>query len=81
MTTVLPLILVVRDDRSVWKSLTRVLAAAGYAVEAFASAREFLARPSLQQLAQLRTDDHLLAFVSSRSGAPRGPLALQPRSI
>src|SRR5512132_4278410 len=45
MTTVLPLVLVVDDDPSVRKSLTRLLASAGYAVEAFASAREFLARP------------------------------------
>ena len=45
MTAVSPLVLVVDDDRSVRKSLTRVLASAGYAVEAFASAREFLARP------------------------------------
>ena len=37
--------------------------------------------PVLQQLAQLRADDHVLAFVRSRSGAPPGPLALQPRSI
>jgi FixJ family two-component response regulator len=45
MTTVLPLVLVVDDDPSVRKSLTRLLASAGHAVEAFASAREFLARP------------------------------------
>jgi FixJ family two-component response regulator len=44
MTAVSPLILVVDDDPSVRKSLTRLLASAGYAVEAFASAREFLAR-------------------------------------
>lgn len=45
MTAVSSLVLVVDDDPSVRKSLTRVLASAGYAVEAFASAREFLARP------------------------------------
>ena len=44
MTPVSPLVLVVDDDPSVRKSLTRVLASVGYAVEAFASAREFLAR-------------------------------------
>ncbi|HSL48188.1 MAG TPA: response regulator [Candidatus Deferrimicrobiaceae bacterium] len=44
MTEVSPLVLVVDDDPSVRKSLTRVLASVGYAVEAFASAREFLAR-------------------------------------
>jgi FixJ family two-component response regulator len=45
MTAVSPLVLVVDDNRPVRKSLTRLLASAGYAVEAFASAREFLARP------------------------------------
>jgi FixJ family two-component response regulator len=44
MTTVSPLVLVVDDEPSVRKSLTRLLASAGYTVEAFASAREFLAR-------------------------------------
>jgi FixJ family two-component response regulator len=45
MTAVSPLVLVVDDDASVRKSLTRLLVLAGYAVEAFASARAFLARP------------------------------------
>ena len=44
MTEVSPLVFVVDDDRSVRKSLTRVLGSVGYAVEAIASAREFLAR-------------------------------------
>ncbi len=44
MTAVAPLVLVVDDDPSVRKSLTRLLASADYTVEAFASAREFLAR-------------------------------------
>jgi len=44
MTALAPLVFVVDDDPSVRKSLTRLLASAGYAVEAFASAREFLAR-------------------------------------
>jgi FixJ family two-component response regulator len=39
-----PVVFVVDDDPSVRKSLTRLLSAAGYAVEAFASAREFLGR-------------------------------------
>jgi FixJ family two-component response regulator len=39
-----PVVFVVDDDPSVRKSLRRVLASAGYAIEAFASAREFLAR-------------------------------------
>ena len=39
-----PVIYVVDDDASVRKSLTRVIGSAGHAVEAFASAREFLDR-------------------------------------
>jgi FixJ family two-component response regulator len=39
-----PLVFLVVDDRSVRKGLSRFLASAGFAVEAFASAREFLAR-------------------------------------
>jgi FixJ family two-component response regulator len=44
LTAVRPLVLVVDDNPSVRKSLSRLLAAAGYTVEAFASAREFLTR-------------------------------------
>jgi FixJ family two-component response regulator len=44
MTASTPVIFVVDDDPSVRKSLTRVMTSAGYAVEAFASARDFLAR-------------------------------------
>jgi FixJ family two-component response regulator len=44
MTTVPPMVFVVDDDPSVRKSLTRLIGSAGHAVEAFASAREFLAR-------------------------------------
>jgi len=40
-----PSVFLVDDDQSVRKSLVRLLTAAGYDVEAFASAREFLARP------------------------------------
>jgi FixJ family two-component response regulator len=40
------LVFIVDDDPSVRKSLARVVRAAGYEVEVFASAREFLARPS-----------------------------------
>jgi FixJ family two-component response regulator len=43
MATTKPLIAVVDDDRSVIKSLARMLRMAGYAVETFGSAREFLA--------------------------------------
>src|SRR4029453_852378 len=44
MTAPPPMVFVVDDDPSVRKSLARLLGVAGYAVEAFASAREFLAR-------------------------------------
>jgi FixJ family two-component response regulator len=44
MTAAAPLVLVVDDDPSVRKSLSRLLASADYAVEVFASAGEFLAR-------------------------------------
>jgi FixJ family two-component response regulator len=44
MKATAPVIFVVDDDPSVRKSLTRVIGSAGYAVEAFASAPEFLAR-------------------------------------
>lgn len=40
-----PLVFVVDDDPSVRKSLARLVATAGYGVETFASAREFMARP------------------------------------
>jgi FixJ family two-component response regulator len=40
-------IFIVDDDASVRKSLARVMTSAGYAVEAFASAREFLERAPL----------------------------------
>jgi FixJ family two-component response regulator len=44
MTAIAPMVFIVDDDASVRKSLTRVLAASGYAVEQFASAGDFLAR-------------------------------------
>jgi FixJ family two-component response regulator len=44
MTAASSMVFVVDDDASVRKSLTRVMTSAGYAVEAFASARDFLAR-------------------------------------
>ena len=43
--TVAPLVFIVDDDPSVRKSLARLVRTAGYEVEVFASAREFLARP------------------------------------
>jgi len=45
MTASSPIVFVVDDDPSVRRSVTRLLESTGYAVEAFASAREFLARP------------------------------------
>ena len=42
MTALAPTVFVVDDDPSVRKSLTRLLASAGYTVAAFSSAREFL---------------------------------------
>jgi FixJ family two-component response regulator len=44
MMPVAPVVFLVGDDPSVRKSLTRLLTSASYSVEAFASAREFLAR-------------------------------------
>jgi FixJ family two-component response regulator len=44
MNRVASMIFIVDDDPSVRKSLTRVMTSAGYAVEAFASARDFLTR-------------------------------------
>ncbi len=44
MTAGAPVVFVVDDNPSVRKSLTRLIGSAGHAVEAFASAREFLAR-------------------------------------
>ena len=44
MTTAAPLVFIVDDDPAVRKGLARLLQAAGHAVEAFASAAEFLAR-------------------------------------
>jgi FixJ family two-component response regulator len=44
MTAVPPVVFVVDDDPSVRRSLTNLIESAGYAVEGFASAREFLER-------------------------------------
>ena len=44
LTAVAPLVFIVDDNLSVRKSLSRLLALAGYTIEAFESAREFLAR-------------------------------------
>jgi FixJ family two-component response regulator len=47
---------IVDDDPSVRKALTRLVKAAGYRVEVFASAREFLARPQEADLRCLLLD-------------------------
>jgi len=44
MIAVAPMVFLVDDEPSVRRSLARLLASAGFVVEAFASAREFLAR-------------------------------------
>jgi FixJ family two-component response regulator len=44
MTAAAPVVYIVDDDASVRKSLTRLVAAAGYRVDAFPSALEYLAR-------------------------------------
>ena len=44
MSSLTPMVFIVDDDPSIRKSLTRAVASAGFAVEAFASARDFLAR-------------------------------------
>jgi FixJ family two-component response regulator len=51
-----PVVFVVDDEASVRKSLGRLLKAAGYRVETFASAQEFLQRPADDALACLILD-------------------------
>ncbi len=57
--TDVPLIAVVDDDASVRRSLHRLVRSAGYAVETFASAREFLAWLPHGQAACLVLDVHM----------------------
>lgn len=45
MIATIPTVAIVDDDLSVRRGLERLLRSAGYRVESFASAREFLARP------------------------------------
>src|SRR6202795_1431846 len=47
---------IVDDDPSVRKGLARLVKGAGYRVEVFASAREFLARPQQEDLSCLLLD-------------------------
>jgi RNA polymerase sigma factor (sigma-70 family) len=51
-----PVIFLVDDDPSVRKSLSRLISSAGYPVEAFSSAREFLNRTSSEQSGCLLLD-------------------------
>ena len=59
MATTKPLIAVVDDDQSVVKSLARMLRLAGYAVETFGSAGEFLAPRSTAPPQCLVLDVHM----------------------
>jgi FixJ family two-component response regulator len=54
-----PVISVVDDDLSVRRALRRLVQSAGYIVETFASAREFLDSPPLNRSACLVLDIHL----------------------
>ena len=51
-----PLVFIVDDDSSVRRSLARLVRAAGFDVETFASAREFLARPAYDGVSCLVLD-------------------------
>ena len=57
--TDMPIIAIVDDDASVRRSLDRLVRAAGYAVETFASAREFLEWLPNGQAACLILDVHM----------------------
>jgi FixJ family two-component response regulator len=54
-----PIVAIVDDDPSVRRSLQRLVRSAGYAVEAFGSAREFLAWLPRAQAACLVLDVHM----------------------
>ena len=56
---IVPVIAVVDDDPSVRRALRRLLQAAGYRVEAFASAADFLASPAIDGNACLVLDIRL----------------------
>jgi FixJ family two-component response regulator len=59
MLQALPLVSIVDDDPSVRRALERLVEAAGYAVETFASAEEFLGSTSPGPIACLILDVHL----------------------
>jgi FixJ family two-component response regulator len=59
MPAKLSLISVVEDDASVRRALRRLLQSAGYAVETFASAPQFLASPLVAETTCLVLDIHL----------------------
>ena len=52
-------IYLIEDDTSVRRAMTRLLATAGYTVEAFAEAEAFLGFPYIRKNALLITDIHL----------------------
>ena len=54
-----PVVSIVDDDLSVRRALSRLVRVAGYAVESFASAREFLASPTRGRTACLVLDVQL----------------------
>jgi FixJ family two-component response regulator len=56
------LVSVVEDDRFFRESMKRLMRSLGYAVEAFASAAEFLASPRLSETACLIADVHMPAM-------------------
>jgi FixJ family two-component response regulator len=69
-----PVIAIVDDDASVRRSLHRLVQSAGYAVETFASAREYLAWLSTGRAACLVLDVHMDGMtgfeLQERLGAP-----------
>ena len=56
------LISIVEDDQPMRDSIGRLLRSYGYTVQAFSSAAEFLAFPSLEETACLVTDIHMPAM-------------------
>jgi FixJ family two-component response regulator len=57
-----PLVSVVEDDRFFRESMGRLMRSLGYTVEAFSSAADFLASPSLAETACIIADVHMPAM-------------------
>src|SRR5262245_14765318 len=78
MTITAPLISIVDDDRSVRRAVRRLLKSAGYAVETFASAPEFLDSAPVGRTACLVLDIHLDGMtgfdLQERLAAERAPI-------